>query len=180
MSSVKVNLSALKKLSKQLKEADKKELQVGWFSSAKYDDNTPVAYVAALNEFGRYARPFIRPAIAENKKDWNSTIEVAFKKMLAGNLTPDKAMTILGLQVEGDIKQSIVSGDHAPLSPITLAIRRLKNDGGVKINATLVGMVADAVARGETGPGQLGQPSGNTDPLRDTGYMLATVTHEVS
>ena len=94
-------------------------------------------------------------------------------------MTPDKAMTILGLQVEGDIKQSIVSGDHAPLSPITLAIRRLKNDG-VKINATLVGMVADAVARGETGPGQLGQPSGNTDPLRDTGYMLATVTHEVS
>jgi hypothetical protein len=171
MSSVKVNLSALKKLSKQLKEADKKELQVGWFSSAKYDNNTPVAYVAALNEFGRNARPFIRPAIAENKKDWNSTLNAALKQMLAGNLTPDKAMTILGLQVEGDIKQSIVSGDHAPLSPITLAIRRLKNDG-VKINATLVGMVADAVARGETGPGQLGQPSGNTDPLRDTGYML--------
>jgi hypothetical protein len=179
MSSVKVNLSALKKLSKQLKEADKKELQVGWFSSAKYDNNTPVAYVAALNEFGRNARPFIRPAIAENKKDWNSTLNAALKQMLAGNLTPDKAMTILGLQVEGDIKQSIVSGDHAPLSPITLAIRRLKNDG-VKINATLVGMVADAVARGETGPGQLGQPSGNTDPLRDTGYMLATITHEVS
>ena len=179
MSSVKVNLSALKKLSKQLKEADKKELQVGWFSSAKYDDNTPVAYVAALNEFGRYARPFIRPAIAENKKDWNSTIEGAFKQMLVGNLTPEKAMTILGLQVEGDIKQSIISGDHAPLSPVTLAIRRLKNNG-VPIGGALVGMVAAAVARGETGPGQLGEPFGNTDPLRDTGYMLATVTHEVS
>jgi hypothetical protein len=100
MSSVKVNLSALKKLSKQLKEADKKD-------------------VAALNEFGRNARPFIRPAIAENKKDWNSTLNAALKQMLAGNLTPDKAMTILGLQVEGDIKQSIVSGDHAPLSPNT-------------------------------------------------------------
>jgi hypothetical protein len=147
--------------------------------SRQESNNTPVAYVAALNEFGRNARPFIRPAIAENKKDWNSTLNAALKQMLAGNLTPDKAMTILGLQVEGDIKQSIVSGDHAPLSPITLAIRRLKNDG-VKINATLVGMVADAVARGETGPGQLGQPSGNTDPLRDTGYMLATITHEVS
>lgn len=179
MSSIKVDLSALKKLSKQLKEADKKDLQVGWFSSAKYDDDTPVAYVAALNEFGRHARPFIRPAIAENKKDWNSTLEGAFKQMIAGNLTPDKAMTILGLQVEGDIKQSILSGDHAPLSPITLAIRRLKNDG-VKIGKALVGEVAAAVARGETGPGQLGQPYGNTDPLRDTGYMLATVTHEVS
>lgn len=179
MSSVKVDLSALKKLSKQLKEADKKELQVGWFSSAKYDDNTPVAYVAALNEFGRHARPFIRPAIAENKKDWNSTLDGAFKQMLNGSLTPDKAMGILGLQVEGDIKNSIVSGDHAPLSPITLAIRRLKNDG-VKIGKTLVAEVGAAIARGETGPNQLGQPFGNTDPLRDTGYMLATVTHEVS
>ncbi len=45
----------------------------------------------------------------------------------------------------------------------------------------MVGAVGAAIAAGETAPGQLGDQSfGNKDPLRDTGYMIATLTHEVS
>ncbi len=52
MGSVTVDLSNLKRLQKALSAADKSDLQVGWFESAKYDDGTPVAGVAAIQEFG--------------------------------------------------------------------------------------------------------------------------------
>lgn len=87
-------------------------------------------------------------------------------------------LTTVGLVVQADVKNAIVGGNHKPLSPVTLALRRLKNDN-VPIGKKTVGMVAAAVARGETGPGELGQPFSNQDPLRDTGYMLATLTYEV-
>jgi hypothetical protein len=51
----KVTITGGKKLEKLLKEAGKggvKAIDVGFFPSAKYPDGTPVAYVAAINEFG--------------------------------------------------------------------------------------------------------------------------------
>jgi uncharacterized protein YcfJ len=83
----------------------------------------------------------------------------------------------LGLTVQGDVKNAII-GPHAPLSPVTLALRKLKHDGK-KINGTVVGAVAAAIARGETGSGQIGQPFSNTTPLNDSGMMLATLNYEV-
>ena len=43
---------ALEKLADQIK---KSKLEVGFFESAKYPDGTPVAYVAAIQEFGNPA-----------------------------------------------------------------------------------------------------------------------------
>jgi hypothetical protein len=60
-----------KKLEAILKKAEqprRKQVKVGFFSTAKYDDGTPVAANAAIQEFGLGAsipeRPFFRQSIA--------------------------------------------------------------------------------------------------------------------
>ena len=152
MSKVTGDFSAIKGVLDALKNATGDELQVGWFESAKYDDNTPVAGVAAVQEFGSNGippRPFFRPAIEDNKDSWAKLVEQGAKAMLTGNTSMNDVLNGLGLTVQADVKNAIVSGDHLALSPVTLAIRRSK---------------------GNT----------NTDPLRDTGLMLATITYEVT
>ena len=160
------------------------DLQVGWFESAKYD-STPVAGIMAQNEFGNPARsiparPFMRPTAESKRTEWATTARQGFRASLNGGITPSQVMNILGLSAVGDIKNTITTADFAPLSPVTIALRKLKNEGYV-VGGALVGAVAGAVARGETGPGQLGDQSfGNKDPLRDTSYAISTLTYEVN
>ena len=180
MSSVKVNLAGLDALKQALADANDESLQVGWFDSAKYEDGTPVAGVAAAQEFGTKTappRPFFRPAVEDNKDAWSSLVESGARAMTEGNADMQQVMGGLGLKVEADIKDKI-TGPHLALSPITLALRKLRNDG-VEIGGATVGAVAVAVKAGQTGAGQLGEASGNVTPLNETGYMLATLTHEV-
>ena len=59
---------------KKAEEARRKQVKVGFFSTAKYEDQTPVATVAAVQEFGAPKasipeRPFFRQAIAELEQD---------------------------------------------------------------------------------------------------------------
>lgn len=178
---IQIDTSKIRGLSDKLRRANN-ELQVGWFPGANYDSGTPVAGVAAAQEFGTKtapARPFMRPAIAENKDKWAELYLQGAKQWLSGNLDYVSVLRGVGLQAEGDIKNQIVSGNHEPLSPITLAIRNLKNKN-VPIGKRTIGMVAAAIAEGKTGPGELGQPYGNDTPLNDTGLMIASLTHEVS
>lgn len=96
---------------------------------------------------------------------------------MEGNATVDNVFNGLGLTVQADIKNAINS-THQALSPVTLALRKLRDDG-YTINGSLVGAVADAVNKGETGSGQLGAPSSNTTPLNDTGIMMASLTYNI-
>lgn len=180
MGSVSVDLSALKQLSKTLKSAHAEKLQVGWFSSANYKEGLPVAQVAFWQEYGTTKappRPFFRPAIDDNQNKWGALVESGVKAVIEGSATIDNVFNGLGLVVQADIKNAINS-DHQDLSPVTLALRNLR-DNGYAINGSLVGAVAGAVARGETGSGQLGAPSANTTPLNDTGIMMASLTYNI-
>ena len=183
MSTVKVDLSGIEGLRQALADADKSNLNVGWFESANYDNGVSVAGVAALQEFGSKtapARPFFRPAVEDNKSDWSQLVESGVKAVVEGNATMDNVMNGLGLTVQADIKNAIVGGNHLALSPVTIALRKLKNEGA-QVGKGLVGAVAQAIAEGKTGPGELGsQDFGNKDPLRDSGMMIATLTYELS
>ena len=184
MSGVTVNLSGLADLQKQLKDLEKKELQVGWFESAKYGDNTPVAGIMAQNEYGNPKlsippRPFMRSAASDNQGKWDETAKKEFAAVVQGKTTPDNVLKVLGLQAVGDIKNSITMGNWDKLSPVTIALRKLRKDGK-KIGGALVGSVASAIANGKTGSGELGDQSfGNKDPLRETRYAISTLTFEV-
>lgn len=180
MGSVSVDLSGLKQLQKALESASGETLQVGWLSSANYDGDTPVAQVAFWQEFGTKSappRPFFRPAIEDNQGKWAGLADSGGQAVIEGRATMADVFNGLGLMAQADVKNAI-TGPQEALSPITLALRRLKNEGA-EINGTLVGAVAAAIANGETGSGQLGAPYGNTTPLNDTGMMLATITYNV-
>lgn len=60
-------------------QLDSKQLKVGFIDGATYPDGTPVAMVAATNEYGRPEnnqppRPFFRNAIAEHESEWTDAI----------------------------------------------------------------------------------------------------------
>ena len=181
-----VRKSNIPKVKLAIDELGKFKLTAGWLESAKYDAQTPVAGIAATQEFGSPRngippRPFIRPAISDNRQAWIDLVENLSKEILAGNQTARGAMSILGLVVEGNIKEAIIAVNQPELSPITIALRKFRNENpNAQFGRGFVHQVGGAIAAGETGPGQLGDQSfGNTKPLNDSGIMLATVTHRV-
>ena len=67
--------AALEARIKAVKDANKKVVKVGIVGHQRYDDDTPVAYIAAIHEYGSPnnnipPRPFFRPTVAVQKKTW--------------------------------------------------------------------------------------------------------------
>jgi hypothetical protein len=117
MITVKVKIddkNILKELQKQSAFVD-----VGWFSGTEYPDGTPVASVAAQNEFGHDnvpPRPFFRHVLKTRAGKW--------KKVLRDNLAkePDVRTTLSALadvMVE-DIKDTIKIWTYPPNAASTI------------------------------------------------------------
>lgn len=177
-----VDLQQLKVL---LKDLGGKKLEVGWFESALYDEGTPVAGIAAVQEFGTVSggippRPFMRPAVEEHEKDWRAFADQELKKVTAEEQSMTQFLEKLGLLVSGQIRKNIAQLTSPPLSPITLALRKQKL-AGKTITGKTVGETAAAIAKGETKTGQLGDASGiNPKPLVFDGVLLNSLTYVVS
>lgn len=137
-----------------------KSAKVGWFESAKYEDGTPVAYVATIQEFGAPsqsipARPFIRPAIKENEKSWSSIAESGARAVLRGVATTGDVMEAIGGKAAADIQNAITQVKTPALKDSTIAARLRKRADGKTV-------------------GNL------TKPLVDSGLMLASVQSVVT
>lgn len=144
-----------------LEDLEDKQGKVGWFEKSRYDDekNTPVAFVAAQNEFGNPeinipARPFMRPTILEKRKEWKNLADRGAKQIIKGNYTVANVLDLIGQQAVGDIKKTISQLWYPPLSPVTIALRLSR-----KADQSTIG---------------------NLDkPLIDTGIMFNTITNVV-
>lgn len=171
------NPKGFETLAARLKELDGIETRVGWFPSAKYENGTPVAYVAAIQEFGHGPippRPFFRPTIMAEENNWRQYAAQGARAVLKGAATAHDVMDGLGERAQEDVKETINQITAPPLSPITLELRAMKHKNpGLKITGTLVGEVARKVRQ----PGyQLA--SGTPDkPLIDSKLMITTLTH---
>lgn len=155
-----------------------KEAQMGWFPSAQYEDGTPVAYVATIQENGAPEvgippRRFLRPTIDARTKAWTKLLESGVRAVSAGRATADQVFEGVGLQMAGDTKAQIASNAVEPLSPTTLVLRKWRREG-LPISGKTVGQAAAAYA--EDPSIIAGVPS---DPLQDTGLMVATLTNAV-
>lgn len=143
----------LEKLAKQMKHA---KLEVGFFESATYPDGTPVAYVAAIQEFGNPAgnipsRPFFRNAISQND-GWKDLATKAMNAVVEGRMELNQALNQMGLKMAADVKDSITDGSYEALKQSTLDARQSrKRTQGVA-----------------------------SKPLIDTGQMLQSVTYAVN
>ncbi|KCB33744.1 hypothetical protein LWS69_01245 [Bordetella hinzii] len=122
-----VELKGGEALAKKLKElADKLgdggTLRVGFIEGATYPDGTPVALVAAANEFGRPdknqpPRPFFRGMIAEKSKAWPKAIGALAKN---NDYDIDRTLGQMGDGIKGQLQASIQKLDSPPLAPSTV------------------------------------------------------------
>ncbi|EMN3922123.1 hypothetical protein REJ49_004985 [Citrobacter farmeri] len=110
-----------------------KQLKVGFIDGATYPDGTPVALVAATNEYGNPAnnqppRPFFRNAIAEHESEWLDAISRGLQK----GVPLDDVLAVVGERAVGDVVQSIATLMDPPLSPATIASRKSKGNASTK------------------------------------------------
>ena len=132
------------------------QVKVGFFESAKYADGTPVAYIAAIQEFGHPegkipSRPFFRNAIKANEKKWQAASSQLMLSVIEGKLSKEQALDQLGALIKGDIQESIIDGKFETLKQSTLDARQSrKRTAGV-----------------------------SKKPLIDTGHMMRSVDYVV-
>lgn len=94
---------------------------------------------------------FMEKCQEENKEKWRKLIQQAWQSVLLGNITPDKAMEMIGLQIEGDIAKSIAAVNNPPLKENTIKQRRnqykdKKTTGSLTKRLVSQGIMLDSVS----------------------------------
>ena len=97
-------------------------LRVGFLENARYPDGTPVAMIAAINEYGapsrgQVPRPFFRTMIAAKQAEWPKAIAGLLK---ANGMDALKALDLAGAVIAGQLRQSIIDLTSPPLAPSTI------------------------------------------------------------
>lgn len=133
--------------------------KVGFFPSSKYEDGTPVAYVAMIQELGYPEggippRSFMRTTMETKQAEWKDVAKQGAKAMLDGNVTGDQVLEAIGLKAAGDIRRTISQIQSPPLKQSTIDARRYAR--------------ADKKTVGNL-----------TKPLVDSGILLNAVTSTV-
>ena len=147
-------------LAKIIEDVNKSALKVGWSEKAQYDDGTPIAMIAAQNEFGNPAkgippRSFMRTSIIEKEAQWKMTAAKLFKMVFTDKQTTSGAMESLGLLVAGNVREKIATITTPALKASTIA-NRLRGNKKAGID-----------------------PVTSVKPLVHTKYMLNSLTSEV-
>lgn len=118
-------------------------VRVGFFDTARYQDGTPVAFVAAVNEFGARGRvniperPFFRNANHRAKKIVTDFVQqrISPRTMFLSR----RNAGLLGTVLQQNLQQSIVDLRHPPNSPVTIALKGGKSnplvDTGFMVNS---------------------------------------------
>lgn len=100
----------------------KRSLRVGFLENAKYPDGTPVAMVAAIQDFGAPGvgippRPFFRNMVRDKSPEWPKAVENLLK---ANNYDVEKTLRLTGEAIKGQLQQSIIDTNAPPLKPATV------------------------------------------------------------
>jgi hypothetical protein len=114
-------LRAIAELAQRL--GGEKALKVGFLSGATYPDGTPVALVAAWNNYGTNtipARPFFSNMVAKESPAWPKEFSGVLK---ATNYDVDKTLHLMGHRIKGQLQQSIRDTNSPPLAEATLRAR---------------------------------------------------------
>ena len=138
---------------------DNKQGKVGWFESARYENGTAVATIAAIHEYGAPGRnipprPFFRPTIADKQAEWRSVVVQGAERIVRGQATQADVLEVLGLKAAGDVAAKIASIQSPALKKSTVDARRRRR--------------ADRKTVGNL-----------TKPLVDTGLMISTISNTV-
>jgi hypothetical protein len=97
-------------------------LRVGFLEGARYPDGTPVAMVAAIDEFGAPSRgqpprPAFRNMIAAKSGEWPAAVAGLLK---SNDYDAEKTLQLAGAAIAGQLRQSISTITSPPLKPATI------------------------------------------------------------
>lgn len=164
--------AALKKIAKNVEKPA--NLRVGFLEDSLYPDFTPVAMVAAIQNFGAPnrgipPRPFFSDMVKDKSPAWPKKLEEALKST---GYDATASMELMGQGIEYQLKDAIINTNDPPLSPITVMLRGMRSQG-VKITGKSVGIAAARVRDGKT------NYDASTKVLDDTGYMLSRTDYDV-
>lgn len=151
--------------------------QVGIPAGTNYEDGTPVAYVAAIQEFGAPAvkipaRPVIRPTVQQHSGEWASFLRNMVPKVAAGQLSAFDVLDGVGRIAVADMQAQLASVYSPPLSPITVMLRKWRKEGRT-ITGKTVGEAAAAIAEGK-------DPGNDNKPLNDSGLLMQSFRNAVN
>ena len=154
-------------------------VEVGWMEGATYPDGTPVAAVAFWNEFGHEgpfpapARPAFRTMITNESPKWPARMRSLLK---ATNFNGPQVLAIMGEDISGALRDSIINLTEPKLSDTTLLLRKRFWGNPGDIRARDVVAAQRDVAKGKKGA----DPDGTqAKPLIWTGHELNSVTYRV-
>lgn len=97
-------------------------LRVGFLENSTYPNGTPVALVAAVQNFGAPRagippRPFFSNMVKSKSPGW--PLDLA-KALRATDFDSDRALKIMGEAIAGDLRQSITDTNEPPLKAATI------------------------------------------------------------
>lgn len=96
-------------------------VRVGFLENATYPDGTPVAMIAAIQNYGAPKvgippRPFFSNMIKDKSPTWPAAVAALVK---ARNTT-DRVLNLMGEGIKGQLQQSIRDFVGVPLAPSTV------------------------------------------------------------
>lgn len=153
-------------------------VKVGFLSGAAYPDGTPVAMVAAIQNWGAPKanippRPFFSNMIADKSPEWPRAVG---DLLVDNDFDSAKALEQVGQGIAGQLRQSIVDTNDPPLSPVTLRLREMKRaNPDLKVTGKTVGEAKRSLVANP----KINLSATARKPLIDTGYMLDSVDYEV-
>ena len=111
----------LKDLGKKIKQSA--SVEVGFMEDATYEDGTPVALVAMIQDYGAPAanippRPFFRNMIQAESEHWGEDLATLLKST---DYNSEQALDLMGKEIAGELRDSINEFDSVPLAPATIA-----------------------------------------------------------
>lgn len=119
------NGKLIAKLKKIGNGGKKTKLTAGFYKGAKYEDGTPVAQVAAWNNFGTIEnggftlpRPFFNDAIDQNMDKWAENYGKALKRT---DYDVERSSKLVGEEMRADIVDSINDWTEPPNAESTIA-----------------------------------------------------------
>lgn len=159
-----------------------KFVKVGHLSSSDTDHQStyaetgvPVAQVAFWQEYGTLtapARPTFQPMIAKGAPKWGPQLGVALKLT---DYDSAKALAIMGESMRDALVESIVEEPQPELSPVTLMLRKMKDDD----SSLIVTGATVAEARARVAAGEQGATGTRAKPLIDTGIFQRSPDYKV-
>ncbi len=148
-----IGLSGGERLEQRLREiaervASNAELRVGFLENATYPDGTPVAMVAAIQEFGAPSRnipprPYFRGMIAAKSEGWGDALAQNLK---SHDYDVEAALSLVGEGIKGQLQQSIVDFVSPALASATVAAKG--NDKPLVDTGTMLNAVDYDVSEG--------------------------------